>query len=239
MVRGRDALSDDWIADVYGQSALGPAMIEVIDCEERSREKQREYFAKLQPIIKLARPWFYDAVHGAGHREINEPRFHVPSETALYPFAQMIVIVRERRRQERLGSDPISAGVATHLRASIRGLQRMATRERKVAALKGLKTTGKQYQIEQSVEELEIILRICRPCSVNPIHLLASAAQRAWECDLRWDAKELTWELPNVPRSKNAEGPLAQVIASALAFIGEGEERSPATVEAVLKGKRR
>jgi hypothetical protein len=148
------------------------------------------------------------------------------------------MIARDRKRRERAATDPGRAKAAAHIRALIKIFKQMEADERQIAAHMGVKTTGSQYKIERRIEDYEADLRFCCPDSVNPIHLLTRAAQTAWEDGLRWDAKEEDWVRPNVPQSINAEGPLAQVVAAALAFIGE-KQKSPNTVEAVLKGRRR
>jgi hypothetical protein len=203
---------------------------------DQRREKERARAAELLAIAKIARGWFENAVFGAKHRQTSEPRFGIPSDDGLIIFAQAIIILRERRRQEREAADPRFAEMAAHLKAVTEGFKQMAAEESRNS---GVKTNGKRYIIEMHIEDLEAALAFCCPYrSVNPVHVLASAAQRAWEAGFRWDPRSGQFKSARVPLGKNADGPLCQVIAAALAFIGE-RQKSPNTVEAVLKGRRR
>jgi hypothetical protein len=173
----------------------------------------------------------------------NSNRLRPPSQDGCKTFASALMVVRARKKAPRK-EDKTEASIAGAHRSAVALLRHLKPIKRKLTGLiddvwepSVMQSTiehynGKLAQLDLATKAVETLLIALDEPPIspwpegNPVLFIAQKAQEAWSGTNAGAA----------PKSKNSDDPLVQVVTGALELVGI--HKAPATVSAVLKGRR-
>jgi hypothetical protein len=198
--------------------------------------------------------WLADWNELTGHveelfAEAKARRRQVPPHDACASVANVLMVVRRRAvaaplrkdntREARNGARKSAKALLRHLRPLRQKLVAQIAAIREIEMLDDLiapmlaSNLAAHEQLEAAARAVEALLPVLEMPPIapwpdnDPIRFVARQAQKAWA-----DANDGT-----SPHSKNPRDPLVKFVSKALSLVGM--TRSPQTVSAVLRGRRR
>ena len=198
--------------------------------------------------------WLAEWIELTGHVEqlfadAKARRLRVPPRDACASVANVLMVVRDRAvavplrkdntRGARNGARISAKAFLRHLRPLRQKLAAQIAEISENETLGDLATSmlashlAAHEQLEAAARAVEALLPVLETPPIapwpdaDPIRFVACQAQKAWA-----DANDGT-----LPRSKNPDDPLVKFVSKALSLVGMS--RSPQTVSAVLRGRRR
>jgi hypothetical protein len=198
--------------------------------------------------------WLAEWIELTGHVEelfadAKARRLQVPPRDACASVANVLLVVRDKAvaaplrkdntRGARNGARKSAKAFLRHLRPLRQKLAAQIAEIREIEMLGDLaapmlaSNLTAHEQLEAAARAVEALLPVLETPPIapwpdnDPIRFIARQAQKAWA-----DANHGTF-----PHSKNPDHPLVKFVSKALSLVGMS--RSPQTVSAVLRGRRR